>query len=610
MIQNKIFRNFAKLLLILLIVAFIFWGFGDAFRTKHSNYAIKVDDVEYSYHHWNEIINNNIKERKVKYGKDLSFEEINDLKQHLAKQIIDSTLLYVEAKNLGIVASDNMVKKEILKIPIFFKDGKFNKDLFDQTIKEHGLSEEAFIKEIKEQLIRNIFVDSLLGNKLTIPELINIILQNILETREVELIKIPFKAFKATAILPKREDLTAIYEQNKNSFKIPEKRHISYITISSDNNTGQDEEVDDKKLYDIYKEKSFLFTESEKRVIKQIQFHSLDIAKKARSELEKGADFEMIAKKYSPHFKKINLGTKTNKDFEEKISEQLFKLKKGEISTIIETSSGIYLFQIVDIIPAKIKKYNEVKGQIRNEYLKGVQFEKFLTLVKEIETQLKDGKDIISIAKSHNLKIKQAEISKESNNKQLVENAFKIALNTQSPLFSISANEFLVLKVNKIIDEKVKDFTEVKDSIYDIWYNQAISNSANKLLFATNQGYNSKSNAAVINFKDVKITNIMVTRENIKQDMPFVFLQQLFNLDRDKFTKPYIDYLNKEVLFARLSKIHLPSIDKIKQYSKLYESQIQQIEQEAILTEVLHHLRKKYEVKIGQQVVSSSNLEE
>ena len=602
MIQNIVFRNFVKLLLILLIVAFIFWGFGDAFRTREGNYAIKVDNIEYSHHHWNEIVSHNIKERKIKYGKDLSTQEISSLKQYLAKQIVDSTLLYIEARNLGIVVSDNMVKKEILKIPIFFKDGKFNKDLFDQTIKNHGLSEETFIREIKEQLTRNIFVDSLLGNKLTIPELVNIILQDVLETREIELIRIPFKAFKITSTSPKEEDLRTIYKQNKDNFKIPEKRNISYITISS-SNIKQSKEVDEKELYSIYKEKSALFMESEKRTIKQIKFNSLDIAKRARLELRKGADFETVAKKYSPDFKKINLGVTTSKDFEKKISDELFKLNKGAISNIIETSSGIYLFQVVDIMPTKIKKYNEVKEQIRNEYLKEAQFEQFLTLVKEIQTQLKDGKDVTSIAKSYNLKVSKKEVSRETignkvDNKLLVENAFKTALNAQSSLFPINSNEFCVLRVDKIISEKFKDFTEVQNNLHNIWYNQAITNDAYKLSFVTNRNYKSKNNNALIKFKDVKITNITITREHLRQDIPLAFLQQLFNLDRNKFTKPYIDYPNKAVLFAKLNKTRMPSMDIMHKYRDLYESQIQQIEQEAILEEILHRLRKKYKVKI------------
>ena len=69
-------------------------------------------------------------------------------------------MLYVEAKNLGIAVNDNMVKKEILKIPVFFKNGKFNKSQFDQIIRGYGLSERFFIAKIQEELVRNIFISN------------------------------------------------------------------------------------------------------------------------------------------------------------------------------------------------------------------------------------------------------------------------------------------------------------------------------------------------------------------------------------------------------------------------------------------------------------------
>lgn len=609
MLQSSIFRNLAKLLLALLIVAFVFWGFGDAFRGKDANYAIKIGDIEYSYPQWNKIISNNIKERKIRYGKELSTQEMIALKQYLANKIIDSALLYIEARNLGIVVDDNMVKKEILKIPVFFKNGKFNKDLFDQTIQSYGLSEEAFIREIKEELVRNIFINSLATNKLTIPELTKIILQDILESREIELIKIPFKAFKATSVIQKEEELKKIYAQNKNDFKIPEKRNINYIVISSENIKDRPKKIDEQELYNIYKQKSFLFVEPEKRTVKQIQFDSLDTAKKARAELIKGADFEMIAKKYSPNFKKADLGTITNKDFEGEISTKLFKLSEGEISDIIETPLGPYLFKITRI-PSKVKKYNEVKELIQNEYLKEVQFDKFLILVKEIQAKLKEGKDIETIAKSYDLKIEQAEISKDAindkiDNKILVENAFKTVLNSQSSLFPINSDKFCVLRVDKITDESVKEFTEVRSELQKIWYDQKIINDAKQLLFIAGQNYKSKNNSKIIDLKNVKVTSMTIARDEMKKNIPFAFLQELFNLNKNQFTKPYIDSLNKEVLFAKLNKINLPSADKIHKYRNLYESQIQQIEQEAILIEILYHLRKKYEVKINQKMMNS-----
>ena len=341
--------------------------------------------------------------------------------------------------------------------------------------------------------------------------------------------------------------------------------------------------------------------------MRQIQSSLLDNAKKARAELTRGTDFEIVAKKHSPNFKKVSLGIITRKDFEDKVSDKLFKLSEGEVSDVIETPSGIYLFKIVEAIPPKTKKYSEVKELIRNEYLKEIQFNKFLELIKEIQAQLKDGKDMTSIAKNYNLEIKQTEVSKDivnnkTESKLFIENAFKTPLNSLNSLLPISSNKFCILRVDKVIDEKIKGFVEVQTSLRKIWCDQKIADEANRLSFT--EDYKSKNNRELIDFKDIKIMNMIVTRDNMRQDVPFVFLQQFFSLGKAQFTKPYVDKSNKEVLFAKLNKISLPSASKIQKYRGLYKSQIQQIEQEAILTEILHHLRKKYEVKISQTIMN------
>lgn len=604
MIQNNIVRNFAKLLLILLIVAFVFWGLGDAFRTRNENYAIKIDDIEYSHHQWNEIVGNNIRETKVKYGKELSSEEIASLKQHLANQIVDSTLLYIEAKNLGISVNDNMVKKEILKIPVFSKDGRFNKNQFDQIIHSYGLSEEAFIAKVKEELVRNVFIGGLSSAKIAIPELTKSILQGILESKQVELIKIPFAAFNILATAPK-EALKAIYEQNKVSFKVPEKRIISYIRISSDNIKNKNEEIDEKALYQIYQQKSFLFTEPEKRVVKQIQFNSLDIAKKAHSEIMGGADFDLIAKKYSPTFKNVDLGVITAKDFEGEISVNLFKLKKEEVSNIIETPLGLYIFKVTNIIPPKTKKYDDVKEVILKEYIKEVRSNKFLTMIKDIQNELKDAKSIDAIALTYNLKLERKEIYQGGNddamldNKVFIENAFKTGLNSVSSLFSINSKEFCVLKVDEITPESLKNFEEVQDELEKIWHDQEIVAKAQKLSFDENDGYKSKDNQVLVNLQDITTQSIVIARDEMNQNLPADFLQELLSLKKDQLTKPYIDKPAKIVLLGKLRKVTPPSFEKTYKYKNLYDHQILKLEQEAIISEILQQLRKKYKVIIG-----------
>ena len=61
-------------------------------------------------------------------------------------------------------------------------------------------------------------------------------------------------------------------------------------------------DVKDDELRNIYNQKPALSREPEKKDIKQIKFISFDQANHARKKLLQGADFQIIAKQYSPEF--------------------------------------------------------------------------------------------------------------------------------------------------------------------------------------------------------------------------------------------------------------------------------------------------------------------
>lgn len=81
------------------------------------------------------------------------------MKREIIKQVvenlIETELLYQEAEKEGIAATAEQVKKEILNIPAFQVDGKFDRDIYIQTINSLGLSPEAFEEILRKDLSAN-----------------------------------------------------------------------------------------------------------------------------------------------------------------------------------------------------------------------------------------------------------------------------------------------------------------------------------------------------------------------------------------------------------------------------------------------------------------------
>lgn len=612
MIQNRLLRNFVKFLLLVLILAFAFSSLRDVFVKKELTYALKIADVEYSFAYVNKIFQEAIKESRIKHGRDLSQNDISKLKNEILGNIVDSTLILLEARRLGIVANDNMVKKEILKIPLFFKNGKFDKNIFEQVIKQYGVSEQGFIDKLKEDVIRATFVDSISANKAVIPGLTEVILEDVLQTRELELVKVPFSAFKIPT-RPEDSELKHIYEENKSKFKIPEKRKVEYVTISSELFEEQSNEVAEAKLRKIYEEKSFLFVESEKRDVKQIQFSSLNNANKAREEIIKGVDFAEIAKKYAPNFNSYNLGIITEKDFDSDISGKLFNLKVGGISEIIETPLGLYIFKIEKIIPEKKKSFDEVKDLLKKEYLKDLKFNNFLDSIKKIQTELKQGKTLEVIAKDYNQKLSLAEIinSVDENGdithiKSFVENSFNTKLNQQSEIFPIDSDKFCILRIIGITPEKNQELDELKPQLKQIWYSKELSSFINQIKISEKEKLDSEANAKLIDFSNIQLSKIKLSSSKFDNEIPLDFHKVIFESKINYYTKPFIDHTHEEVLLAKPTKVELPSKDEIEKHRLLYDSQVNQIEQEIILMDIMKKLKDKFNVIVNPKIFDHS----
>ena len=136
------------------------------------------------------------------------------------------------------------------------------------------------------------------------------------------------------------EELNSYYEENKHKFVVPEKARVRVIYIQT-NPTDSNGSVKAKKLAD--------------------ELHL---------KLMNGADFAELATKHSDAMSRINggdMGFMHDGMLSEDINDEAFKLKKGELSSVIERVMGCYIVKMEDIEPPKQLTYEDVKEKIEKE---------------------------------------------------------------------------------------------------------------------------------------------------------------------------------------------------------------------------------------------------
>jgi len=110
---------FAKILLVIVIIPFVFWGMGGVFSSGNTNSLAKINNVNISTEDFIDHINNlNINEEIIR-------EKINEnILEEILTALISKELLALEIKDLNIFISDKTLVEKIKKNKNFLDENK------------------------------------------------------------------------------------------------------------------------------------------------------------------------------------------------------------------------------------------------------------------------------------------------------------------------------------------------------------------------------------------------------------------------------------------------------------------------------------------------------
>ena len=232
---------YAKILLGIIIIPFIFWGMGSSIRGGSKNIVVVIDDEKYSIQQFGEFIKKNAR-KKV---------ESNQIDNYL-KAFIGEKLIEKEVEHYRIKLSDNALSKLIKNQKNFKRDNKFSRTEYEKFLLKNNITavnfESILLKEEKKKQL----LDFIGGGISPSNFLVNLAYDRINQKRAIELINLN-DVFKKQ--LNFSEDQIRIYfENNKNkyseiykSFKLLELNPKNFV----DNNESNDlffkkvDEIDD-----------------------------------------------------------------------------------------------------------------------------------------------------------------------------------------------------------------------------------------------------------------------------------------------------------------------------------------------------------------------------
>ena len=432
------FKNFTKkkigglLLILVIIIAFGFGGFGGGFNTGNQNNIAKINNTNISTQDFMNYLNQSgLSQKVIKENIDKNVIE------ELLSSLVSMTLLDLEIKDLDLVVSEEIII-ERLKNNKNFQDvnGKFQRTLYEKFLLTNNMNAVMYEIRLKNNALQKELFTYISGGAKSPDFLIEKYFTE--KNRKLNIDFISLNKFYKEVDKFTLQEIKIFIDENSDKLK-QDFIDFSYVIITPKNLIGLDE-------------------------FNQDFFDKID---EIDNQISKNVDFKTIINELSikPITKKDYINLENNETIENKI----YNSRKDKIEILED--NGTFIFYQIDSINNKLPNLNDDKfiKQIRNLLFQKEKFE----YNKNILDQLKKKEfNEVSFNKLGDGNIEKIQLNS-------IKDINKFEINSIKILYSLPINTFTLIadKKDNIFVAKVVNYEDINISQKSNEFNR-ISNEA------------------------------------------------------------------------------------------------------------------------------------
>lgn len=264
------------------------------------------------------------------------------------RPLSDSQLSQVKKDVLENLISIELLYQETQKRGIQVDEATVNEQL--STLKKRFPSEAEFESAMRKMNLSEPAIKSQFKREMAIQQLID-------------------EQFTQKAAVSE-DEIKTFYESRLDSFKQPEQVRARHILMKVDPQADESQRAEARKKLEMIQQK-----------------------------LQKGEDFEALAKEYSEgpsNAKGGDLGYFGRGQMAKPFEEAAFALRSGEVSDIVETKFGYHLIEVIDRKPETPVALKDVRGRIE-QYLKQQKVQENVRMYVEDLKEEADVKRLVEI---------------------------------------------------------------------------------------------------------------------------------------------------------------------------------------------------------------------
>ena len=432
------FKNFTKkkigglLLILVIIIAFGFGGFGGGFNTGNQNNIAKINNTNISTQDFMNYLNQSgLSQKVIKENIDKNVIE------ELLSSLVSMTLLDLEIKDLDLVVSEEIIIERLKKNKNFQDvNGKFQRTLYEKFLLTNNMNAVMYEIRLKNNVLQKELFTYISGGAKSPDFLIEKYFTE--KNRKLNIDFVSLNKFYKEADKFTLQEIKIFIDENSDKLK-QDFIDFSYVIITPKNLIGLDE-------------------------FNQDFFDKID---EIDNQISKNVDFKTIINELS--IKPITKKDYINLENNETIENRIYNSRKDKIEILED--NGTFIFYQIDSINNKLPNLNDDKfiKQIRNLLFQKEKFEYNKNMLDQLK---KKEFNEVSFNKLGDGNIEKIQLNS-------IKDINKFEINSIKILYSLPINTFTLIadKKDNIFVAKVVNYEDINISQKSNEFNR-ISNEA------------------------------------------------------------------------------------------------------------------------------------
>ena len=416
------------------------------------------------------------------YGENVPAELLSDeqLRGPVLQQLITSSVMRQAAQDSGMVMSTAVVDRELVQIPGFQVNGKFDPQVYRDALRRMGYSPAGFRTVMERDLVLQQYADSVTDSAFTTRTDAEQIVEISMEERDFDYALLPVDELLGDTSVSDSE-VEQYYQDHEGEFQRPEQVAIEYIELKPElfaNNI----DVSEEDVRAQYEQEAASYQATTRRHAAHILLEDADKEKFAevQAKLDAGEDFAELAKTYSDDAGSAeeggDLGFTAGDVFPEAFEEALAALEVGQVSAPVKTDAGTHFIKLLGVEEAAPPSFEERKAAITAQLRNAEAEREFVAALTRLADLVYNAESLAGPAEDLGVPLQTTGLfgreggSGIAANDKVVSAAFapEVMLDgNTSDVLDLSSDDSVVLRVTEHKPAGTYPLAEVRDRIVD-----------------------------------------------------------------------------------------------------------------------------------------------